>query len=109
MSRVRCSSISIRDGSAFDAIQAAPLLIATSTYSGRRDGACYRASFWLDSWHEQYTDSPQCIGNHRTHDAAVNCALRYARLDGLRCLTLDQHDPQMPAWVDGMALLNSMR
>ena len=92
--RPRCNQRTSVYGACAEAILAAPILVATSMYSTT---GLYRALFWVDSWHEHSADSPQCIGNHRTHEAAVNCAKRYARHAGLRCFTLEQHDPQAPA------------
>lgn len=91
---IRCGSSIVKYGPALEAVRAASLLVATSSFNPNSGVYLYRASFWLDSWHEQAADSPQCLGNHRSHEAAANCALRFANRLGYRCFTLEQHPPQ---------------
>ena len=46
----------------------------------------YTAAWWLHgpSWEGMVILDTACERNHRTREAAVNCARRLAKLDGLR-------------------------
>jgi hypothetical protein len=47
------------------------------TYSNRR------GEFIVDEYREAFVGNPQCVQNHRTREAAVNCGKRYAKMLGL--------------------------
>lgn len=68
-----------------DALDAAGRwLVATSTclfsHSGMHDlQRRYASTFIVDEWRESFVDNPACVGNHRSHEAAVNCGIRFAK------------------------------
>ena len=43
----------------------------------------YRSEFIVDEYRESFVGNPQCVQNHRTREAAVNCGKRYAKMLGL--------------------------
>ena|SRR3990167_8762983 len=49
----------------------------------------YSSEFILDEWREKFASNPSCVGNHRTHEAAVNCGIRYAKRVGLKAQRLE--------------------
>ena len=43
----------------------------------------YGSEFIVDAWRESFVSNTACRGNHRTHEAAVNCGIRYANRVGI--------------------------
>lgn len=75
-------------------LRAAPRVITTSaclfSHSGMHDlRRRYSSEFFVDEHREEVVSNPACESNHRTHEAAVNCGLRFARSIGVVALRLE--------------------
>lgn len=75
-------------------LRKAPRIITTSTcrfiHRGLHDLTTrYTSEFFVDEHREEVVDNPACESNHRTHEAAVNCGLRFAKSIGIVALRLE--------------------